>query len=61
MKLLSHPTVVNGQIHSKNQAYHQQRAPDYLVVHINLFLTFPTRPTQNPKTIVYNKKSKKKN
>jgi hypothetical protein len=37
MKLFSHPTVVDGQNESKNQAYRQQRSPNYLVVLIYIY------------------------
>jgi hypothetical protein len=60
MKLLSNPTVVDGQNHSKNRAYRQQCASDYLVVlfFFFFFYNFLIIPTKNPKTIIYNKKRK---
>jgi len=55
MKLFFHPTVGDGQNHSKNRAYRQPHAPDYLVIRIFFFFLTKTY------SIIYSKKFEKKN
>jgi hypothetical protein len=60
MKLLSNPTVVDGQNHSKNRAYRQQCASDYLVVlfFFFFFITFSSYPKKTQKQLYIIKKGK---
>jgi hypothetical protein len=60
MKLFFDPKVVDGQNQSKDWAYRQQRALDYLVVHIFIFIfNFPTKTHTKPKKQLYTIKNQK--